>query len=129
MLEVNGMKKQLKKRICGNVSPHSRPMSHLEGYNYSFYDPDYCWEPFFKYFVDEKHSKNSQLTAPPTKVYTRPSRPIRTKSYCLRYRPTIGILLLWRGRANGDEIQRQLSEARGGGGRKSKGLARGREEE
>ena len=63
MLEVNGFKKDIQRRLTGNCSPGSRPMSNLEGYNYSFYDPDYCWEPFFKYFVNEKHEKASKPKA------------------------------------------------------------------
>ena len=68
MLEVNGVKKDLKKRLSGISSPCSRPMSNIEGYNYTFYDPDYCWEPFLKYLVDEKQSKKSKCSAPPPKV-------------------------------------------------------------
>ena len=68
MLEVNGVKKDLKKRLSGKSTPCSRPLSNVEGYNYTFYDPDYCWEPFFKYLVDEKRTKNNKNPGPPRKV-------------------------------------------------------------
>merc|ERR1712003_530375 len=68
MLEVNGLKKDIQQRLADNYSPGSRPLSKLEGCNYSFYDPDYCWEPFFKYFADETHSKfrSPSLTTRPS---------------------------------------------------------------
>ena len=76
MLEVNGVKKDLKKRLSGISSPCSRPMSNIEGYNYTFYDPDYCWEPFLKYLVDEKQSKKSKCSAPPPKVLKFPPKSV-----------------------------------------------------